>query len=195
MQQSGSNIRNCRRLKPACGRGRCGRRAAATHALTTARQLSGRSDDIHHTARSALLTAQRERETEVDARNRCGRFPANAVEQRCARPRAGIRRRRSVAVLSRVTAAMSMAGVFGWPPTCACADMSSEIERRDSTTRVRARSVSDESTLTVLAAGGRWSCELRGGCEHERRDFRRTRREPDRIHRPCSLVRGNEVQV
>jgi hypothetical protein len=44
--------------------------------------------------------------------------------------------------------------VFDWSPTCAYADMHhTEIERRDSTTRVRApRSASDESALTVRAA-------------------------------------------
>ena len=59
--------------------------------------------------------------TGVDARNRCGRFPA----ARCKRPgvRAHGRRQATTFRICRDVAEIRIADVLGWPPTCAYADV------------------------------------------------------------------------
>ena len=139
---------------PVCGRGRCGRKAATAHTLTTpASTNSSLQLHLSHGKKRPANSHNENATTEVDAANRCGRVPAAPYE------RPGVRAHRPASgddILLACSDAEASSSKRALPLCSAAADLrvrrhvSSEIERSDSPTRVRApRSVADESAVTA----------------------------------------------
>jgi hypothetical protein len=114
-----------RRLMPAVGADAAAGKAAAARILTIpASTISQLGLHPSHGKKRPANSHNENARPEVDAANRCGRFPAAP----CERPgvRAHSRHHATTskcAETRRHPAAMSIAAAFGWPPTCAYADM------------------------------------------------------------------------
>ena len=110
---------------PVRGRGRCGRESRrSSYAAVPASTICQLQLHPSHGKKRRTSSHNQNAKTEVDAKNRCGRFPA----AQCERP--GVRAHGLVSgddVRSAVSwprhGSMSIAVVVGWPPTCAYADM------------------------------------------------------------------------